>query len=101
MSETEDHSRWPSFMELDRSRNLPKGSAFRAFKKIESTLRPGRDYLLLHADTDAERIELLRVQRRVYPSSRNVVLLSPATAERIAGLLRAETAGSSQTGPRP
>ena len=69
--------------ELDASCGRPKGTAFRAFKRIEGTLVEGADFAVLHPDADRDAIEALRTQRRIYASSRAVVLLSAATAARL------------------
>lgn len=77
-----------SFRELDGLAGTPKGSAFRCFKAIAPELAEHRDYRLLRPDTDAAEIARLRQDGRIYASSVNVVLLAPATAERILAMLR-------------
>ena len=78
-----------SFREIDQELGLPKGSSFRAFKRIEAELAQGRDYVLLLAGEDHATIARLREAGRVYASSRNVVLLSAATRARLLELLQA------------
>ena len=77
-----------SLREIDQQLGLPKGSAFRAFKRIEAGLAQDRDYVLLLAGEDHQAIMALRTAARIYPSSRNVVLLSPATRARLLELLQ-------------
>lgn len=77
-----------SFRELDEQSGRAKGSAFRAFKRLEPTLRVGRDFRLLRADTDAAEIDTLRLHKRIYPNSINIVLLDDGVAERLLKHLR-------------
>jgi hypothetical protein len=72
-----------SFRELDEAAGLPKGSAFRAFKRLEPGLREGRDFLLLRPGHDDARIEELRARERIYRNSVNIVLVDDALAERL------------------
>lgn len=74
---------WLTLRELDQRHGRPKGSAFRAFKAALPGLREGVDFVVLAAADDAARIEPLRRAGRVYPASRNVVLLAPAAAARL------------------
>lgn len=75
-----------SLRELDERLGLPKGAAFRAFKR--AGLAEGRDFRLLDAARDAAEIAALRAAGRIYRGSVNVVLLAPAAAERLAAALR-------------
>jgi hypothetical protein len=74
---------WLTLREIDERDGAPKGTAFRSFKRIEPGLAEGRDYRLLQAARDAAEIAALRKAERIYRASVNVVLLSPATAERV------------------
>lgn len=74
--------------EIDRRMGLPKGSAFRAFKRIEHQFTEGADYRLLRPGEHHQSIENLRVAGRIYPSSMNVVLLTPETAAKVLAELR-------------
>lgn len=78
-----DDEPWLTLREIDQQAGQPKGSAFRAFKRLESDMTENRDYQLLSSDRDAARIEALRAASRVYRSSRNVLLLSAETARRL------------------
>lgn len=79
---------WLTFRELDARCGAPKGTSFRAFKDVEPTLAEGRDFRVLRAATDAGPIVRLREAGRIYPLSRNVVMLSPPLAERLEQALR-------------
>ena len=74
---------WLTLREVDRRLGAPKGTAFRAFKRLEGGWREGRDFRVLQAQHDAAEIEALRAAGRVYPSSRTIVLLSTEAAARI------------------
>lgn len=69
---------WVSLRELDEAAGKPKGTAFRAFKRLASQLAELRDFRLLDARRDAGQIAALR--ERIYRSSRNVLLFSPGAA---------------------
>ena len=86
-------SGWRTLRELDESAGTPKGTAFRAFKRIEPTLREPLDYRLLRSGEAASQIAELRGSDRIYDSSRNVVLLSPALSDRLLESLRVENTG--------
>lgn len=79
-----DAGDWLTLRELDQRLGLPKGSAFRSFKKLEPDLAEGRDYRLLQARHDSAEIAALRGADRIYRSSVSVVLLTPALAQRLA-----------------
>ena len=81
-------SGWRTLRELDESAGTPKGTAFRVFKRIEPTLREPLDYRLLRSGDAAAQIGELRGSGRIYDSSRNVVLLSPALSETLLARLR-------------
>ena len=80
------HRPWVTLRELDERLRLPKGTAFRAFKR--AGLAEGSDFRVLGAGADATEIARLRAAARIYPSSVNVVLLSARAAERLAAALR-------------
>lgn len=80
---------WLTFKELDSRVGLAKGSAFRAFKALESELDEGRDFRVLDSQRDAAELAALRAADRVYRSSVKVVVLSPTLARRIEERLRA------------
>ena len=75
---------WLTLRELDEAAGAPKGTAFRAFKRLGASLEDGRDFRLLDASADAAQIAALGA--RAYASSRNVLVFSP----RASALLREE-----------
>jgi hypothetical protein len=75
--------------ELDAACGAPKGTAFRAFKRMIPALVEGADFAVLDPVADRDAIEALRAQRRIYASSRAVVLLSSAAAARLRATLAA------------
>ena len=74
---------WLTLRELDERKGLPKGATFRRFRDAEPRLAEGRDYRVLHARQNADEIAALRAADRIYRTSVNVVLLSPALARRL------------------
>lgn len=75
--------------EIDQSRGAPKGTAFRAFKRLKSHFVEGDDFFYLSASQDAETIESLRRSRRIYASSIHVVLFPEASYQAIVQYLNA------------
>ena len=69
--------------EIDECHGLPKGSAFRAFKRLRESLREDADFRLLPAQTARPEIERLRAAGRIYRSSVNVVVLTESGFERV------------------
>jgi len=67
-----------SFKEIDARHRLPKGAAFRAFKRLGGQLREGEHYRCLDARTQGVEIESLKREGRLYGSTVNAVLLTPA-----------------------
>lgn len=65
-----------TFLELDRRWRVPKGTAFRAFKRALPELQEGTDFHYLHSQRHAAEIAALRLAGRIYASSVNGVLLS-------------------------
>lgn len=76
--------------EIDERHGLPKGSAFRAFKRLLGTLRENVDFTLLPARSAGSEIERLRRAGRIYRSSVNVVVLAESGVERVRAELRRE-----------
>ena len=68
--------------EIDERLGRPKGTAFRAFKRL--ALVEGPDFRVLHADADAREIAALRDAHRIYATSVNVIVLSEGAAARVA-----------------
>lgn len=67
-----------SFKEIDTLHQRPKGTAFRAFKKLNKILIEGEHYIYLPTTTHAKDIETLRQTGRLYASTVNAVLLTEA-----------------------
>ncbi|TVP87832.1 MAG: hypothetical protein EA347_06920 [Thioalkalivibrio sp.] len=65
-----------SLRQLDELNQVPKGTTFRRFKAVRSSLTEGRDFFRLDAAEHAELLERLRAQGRIYPGSVHVVLLT-------------------------
>lgn len=78
---------WVGLRSLDQAARRPKGDAFRAFKKLESTFSEGRDFLVLDHVHDAEQIAQLKLEQKTYSTSVQVILLSPAAAQAILQVL--------------
>lgn len=76
--------------ELDRAAGARKGTAFRCFKRLLSTLQEGTDYLVFHHRHDGERLASLHRQGRVYANSLNIVMLAPHAARAVADAMRDE-----------
>ena len=64
-----------TFRELDLRNNWSKGTAFRRFKALLPVLAEGEDFHRLAADSDALKIDELRVAGRIYASTVHAVLL--------------------------
>lgn len=65
-----------SFKQLDEDLEVPKGTAFRLFKRGLQTLVEGVDYFYLDADSEGDFIEPLRERGAIYRSTRHLVLLT-------------------------
>jgi ATP-dependent protease HslVU (ClpYQ) peptidase subunit len=78
---------WITFRELDQACARNKGSAFRAFKRLSADWREERDFRVLKAERDQEQILMLKSAGRLYASTVNAVLLSPAAAREIRAAL--------------
>ena len=83
---------WVTLREIDARANAGKGTAFRAFKRIAGQFSEGGDYRVLHAIGDAPDIAAMRRDGRIYGNSVNIVILSPAMAQRLARELGAGNA---------
>jgi len=62
--------------QIDRLNDVPKGTTFRAFKRLRPTLTEGEHYFRLDAAEHPEFIESLRRAGAVYPSTVHVVLIT-------------------------
>lgn len=65
-----------SFRQIDEHSGVPKGTAFRAFKRGRHLLVEGEDYFYLAEDANAETIARLRDEGRIYPTTVHLVLIT-------------------------
>lgn len=72
-----------SFKEIDARHACPKGTAFRAFKRLGAELEEGRHFHYFAANTHAALIAELKAEGRIYASTLNAVLLTEAGYERL------------------
>jgi len=77
--------------EIDIRTGQPKGTAFRAFRRLEPQANEGKDFWVLQAGNDAALIDALRNSNRIYPGSVNVVIVSARFADLIVAALEAGT----------
>ncbi len=78
-----DYRNWLTMLDLDRSADLPKGSAFRSFKKLIPLLVEGTDFIVLDHQRNPALATSLRASDRLYRSSIHPVLLAPSCAARV------------------
>lgn len=83
---------WRTLRDLDRAAGLPKGSAFRCFKRALPQLQEGRDFVVLDHQRYAAVAVRLHAEDRLYRSSVRPVLLSPASAEHLHRQLQVQAA---------
>ena len=62
--------------QIDRLNAVPKGTAFRAFKRARDSLREGRDFFRVDAAEQPGWIGSLKRDRLVYESSVHLVLIA-------------------------
>ncbi|HEX4895529.1 MAG TPA: hypothetical protein VFV11_04285 [Solimonas sp.] len=79
---------WQTLRELDLRLGAAKGTAFRAFRRLESRYAEGSDYVLLDASHSPELLAALRAADRLYRSSPRPLLLSPALADAVLAAAR-------------
>jgi len=79
---------WITLRECDEAEQAAKGSAFRAFRSIEANWQEPRDFCVLHHQHDRALIDELRVQQRIYASTVNLLLASPALAAAVRTQMR-------------
>lgn len=77
--------------EIDEALGLPKGSAFRAFKRLAGAWREGRDYRVIDAAREPAAAQALREAGRAYAGSLRLIVLDTAAAERVQAFLRASS----------
>jgi hypothetical protein len=79
--------RWRTLKELDAAAGLPKGSAFRAFKRLEPAWCEGTQFRVLRPGRNDAEIGALRAAGRIYGASRVIVLLGNEAAAAIGAAL--------------
>jgi hypothetical protein len=84
---------WRTLRELDAQAGAPKGTAFRAFKRLSPGWIEQRDYRVLSPDSDAGAIDALRAAGRLYGASRVAILLAPDSARQIAQFIASRKGG--------
>ena len=77
---SDDYQGWLSMREIDAALGLTKGASFRAFKRLLPRLAEERDFVVLDHQRHAALATKLHAAGRLYHSSVNPVLLSPAAA---------------------
>ncbi len=65
-----------SFRQIDERNGVPKGTAFRNFKRRRHLLVEGDDYFYLPAQAYGETIDRLRDEGRIYPTMVHLVLIT-------------------------
>lgn len=91
----DDYQDWLTLLDLDRAAGLPKGSAFRCFKRLIPTFIEGTDFIVLDHQRNAALASRLHASDRLYRSSIHPVLLAPASAARVRE--RLETISNSES----
>ncbi|MDB5970717.1 MAG: hypothetical protein JWQ90_3167 [Hydrocarboniphaga sp.] len=79
---------WITLREVDEAEHAAKGTAFRAFRRIEAHWSEPQDFRVLHHDDDRAIIDSLRAKQRIYSSTVNLLLLSPALATAVRAQMR-------------
>lgn len=79
---------WTTLREIDEAEGAVKGSAFRAFRRIDNAWSETRDFRVLHHRSDRAEIDALRAGGRIYGSTVNLLLLSPALATAVRAQMR-------------
>ena len=72
-----------TFRQLDRLNDVPKGTSFRAFKRVRPYLEEGEDFFCLAAGEHMELAVALRRSGVLYPASAQVVLVTQRGYERM------------------
>jgi len=75
-------STW-SFKEIDARHGCPKGTAFRAFKRLSGELKEGEDFYYLPAGESADLISQLKAAGRLYQATVHAVLLTDSGYARL------------------
>lgn len=76
-----------SLKEIDQYFDVPKGTAFRAFKQLKEGFDEGDDFYYLNGTDDAAEIEELRQSGRIYETTINTLLFTQVGYAAIADFL--------------
>lgn len=79
-----------SLKEIDQSLEVPKGTAFRAFKQLLEGFDEGHDFYYLRASEDGPEIEALRGSGRIYATTINALLFTHDGYEALVDYMRDE-----------
>lgn len=69
--------------QLDELNDVPKGTSFRAFKRVRPYLEDGKDFFCLAADEQLQLLVALRQCALVYPASVSIVLVTRSGYQRM------------------
>lgn len=69
--------------EIDEQQGVIKGTAFRAFKAVRSSLHEGVDYLYINGDQYPDQIDQLKQSHRLYASSVHALLFKQPAVTKI------------------
>ena len=83
-----DYQDWLTLREIDQQASLPKGSAFRCFKRQIPSLTEGLDFIVLDHQRCSALAAQLHAADRLYRSSIHPVLLAPPLATLLLAQLR-------------
>jgi hypothetical protein len=78
-----------TFREFDERHGVPKGTAFRLFKRLAPGLREGRDFWCCDGRTDPAAFARVAREHRLYAGTINAVLLGEAACRAMADALAA------------
>ena len=78
LSRVPDDPALRSFAELDRAAGQPKGTHFRAFKRLGAALQEGVHFFCCDSREAPEIFARLLAGGRLYPGTVNAVLIGPA-----------------------
>lgn len=72
-----------SLRQLDELNGVPKGTSFRAFKRVADQLCEGQDYFYLPADEHQILINMLKASGQIYGTTVNLLLFTRSGYERL------------------
>jgi len=72
-----------SFRQIDSMNGVPKGTAFRFFKRVRGELTEGRDFYYLPQHSHGAFIQSLRETEQIYHGTHHLVLITRSGYERL------------------